>query len=180
MTAKRLIGDGDTFELDGLRFRVNHEYDPTMREPWKEHDGHGVVSEWTDRDKRPGERVLATDRYSHRFYDIQASIEIAKRDGWGIADGEGKTPGQIAALAVERDYKRLKAWCHDEWTWIMVVVALLDTDGNRVCAVGCSEVLGGIEGDSGAEYLDEVARENAQQIAARFEGKKEVCIPIRE
>jgi hypothetical protein len=177
---RNLIGDGDTFETEGLRFRVTHVRDEDMREPWKEHDGHGVISDWTDRGKSPGERILVSDRSQHRYYDIQESIKIALRDGWGVEHPEGKTKRQIAAEAVEEDFRRMKAWCDDEWWWVGVVVALLDTDGNPIGRPECRESLWGIEGDSGAEYFDEVARELAGEIAARFKDKAEVCIPIRK
>jgi hypothetical protein len=43
----------DTIEINGLTFRVTVERDEDMGEPWKEHDGHGVVSNWTTRSKSP-------------------------------------------------------------------------------------------------------------------------------
>lgn len=80
--------DGDTIDgytlPDGWTLRVSIEHDDGMGAPWKEHDGHGEVSEWTRRDKRPGEWVLCTDRGSSRFYDAQESQRIAIRDRWGM------------------------------------------------------------------------------------------------
>ncbi len=181
MPRKKLIGDGDTFTLEGLTFKAEHVRDEgLMGEPWKEHDGHGVVSEWTDRPKRPGERVLASDRNSHRFYDIEATTEIAKRDGWGVQNSKGKSKGQIIAEAVEEDYRRMKAWCDDEWWWMGVVVTMLDTEGRKLPMPEARDSLWGIESDSGDDYFDEVARECAGEIASRFKGKNEICIPIRK
>ncbi|MFM0341157.1 hypothetical protein [Paraburkholderia fungorum] len=79
---------GETFEIEagGYPFRVRIEADQCMGAPWEEHDGHGVVSDWTTRDKRPGEIVLNTDRSSRRYYDVEASMKIARRDGWGLRD----------------------------------------------------------------------------------------------
>jgi hypothetical protein len=98
-----------------------------MGPPWKEHDGHGEVSEWTTRDKRPGERVLASDRSSHRYYDYAGAIKIAKRDGWGLSEdaiaalgkklGRAPTKGDIAAASVESDFNHLRGWANDEWHW---------------------------------------------------------------
>lgn len=78
--------NGDIAEFEGRRFKVTIEQDSDMGEPWKEHDGHGVVSDWERRDKRPGERVLCSERGSKRFYDVQETMKIAYRDGWGLGN----------------------------------------------------------------------------------------------
>jgi hypothetical protein len=83
---KNNLYHGDTFGHEGLTFRVEFEDDTDSGPPWEECDGHGVVSDWTRRDKCPGERVLCSDRGSKRYYDVQASTAIAKRDGWGLCD----------------------------------------------------------------------------------------------
>ncbi|MBN3762368.1 hypothetical protein [Burkholderia sp. Ac-20365] len=83
-------GQEFNIESGGFTFRVKIVADTDMGAPWKEHDGHGEVSEWTGRDKRPGEIVLCTDRRSRRYYDWQVSMKIARRDGWGLCD-EDKT-----------------------------------------------------------------------------------------
>jgi hypothetical protein len=84
------VADGDvhtiTFQGSTYRFRVNVPFDEVMGAPWKEHDGHGPVSEWTTRDKRPGELVLSTDGTHKRYYDAAEANRVAKRDGWGLAD----------------------------------------------------------------------------------------------
>lgn len=64
-------------------FTARIEPDDGMRAPWKEHDGHGPVSEWTTRDKTPGELVLCSDYGSKRYYDYATACHIARRDGWG-------------------------------------------------------------------------------------------------
>ena len=152
-----------TFEHNGRTFTVRIEHDGDLREPWTEHDGHGIVSDWTRRGKQPGERVLVTDRGSHRYYDIQASMDIAVRDGWDAAPyGEG-TPRERAARAVEADFQRLRAWCNGDWYWIGVVVHLLCPKcGGEHPSQHAS--LWGIESDAG-EYLNQVARELAAEIA---------------
>ncbi len=60
----RFACDGDTVEVEheGFTLRATVHRDDDMREPWREHDGHGIVSEWTSRDKRPGERILNRGR----------------------------------------------------------------------------------------------------------------------
>lgn len=172
----------ETFEVDGLTFLMRVLRDEDMGEPWKEHDGHGEVSKWTTRDKRPGERVLASDRGSKRYYDFAAAVQIAKRDGWGIAPekAKGLTKAQIAVAAAEADFDRMKAWCDDEWWWVGVEIKLLDVNGHIVIlSADTRDSLWGIESDS-PEYHKTVALEMAKIIAAEFKDKNEVCVKIRK
>lgn len=168
--------DTYTIELDGLTFQVVYHYDGDTGEPWKAHDGHGVVSEWTTRDKSPGERILNQDRTSKRYYDFMESVKIALRDGWG--DGkpaDSRTKRQIAASAVELDYARMKAWCDDEWHWMGIVVTLLDTDGNETNE---TESLWGIESDAG-DYLKETALELAGEIVSRVPEDGRLTVQVK-
>lgn len=142
---------------NGWAATIRIDPDDSMGEPWKEHDGHGIVSEWTRRDKRPGERVLAEDRGSYRYYDFAESVRIARRDGWGAE--EGKTLRERAALAAERDFARLKAWCNDEWGWVGVVVEIERPDGWRMATS-----LWGIESDG--DYWRDVAKELLADLLA--------------
>jgi hypothetical protein len=141
-------------EADGFRFEARVEYDPRMGAPWKEHCGHGDVSEWTRRAKAPGERVLCCDRDAKRFYDFAGAVAKAKAEGWG---GEGATPGERAADAAEKDFRVLKAWCDDEWCWCGVIVTAYRDD----VELGSASVWG-IEAnypDSDNSYLTETANE---------------------
>jgi hypothetical protein len=65
---------------------VTIEPDNDSGAPWENCDGHGPVSAWLTREKRPGE-LLLTNRHSNakRFYDFAAACKIARRDGWGVA-----------------------------------------------------------------------------------------------
>ena len=103
--------------IDGYRVTISMHVDQDMGPPWEEHDGHGEVSEWTARDKRPGEWKLCTDRRSARFYDAAGAIQKAKDEGWGLCDGdkaalavklgkpvESLTRGEIVTEAVRRDF----------------------------------------------------------------------------
>lgn len=167
----------ETFEHKGLHFSVYAEHDDGMGPPWEEHDGHGVVSEWTSRPKRAGERMLAGNvrRGEHRLYNVQASMAIAKRDGWGVdperrakleaAKGGALSPGEIAALAVDADFDRLRAWCDGRWHWCAVVVTLLDTDGEPTWE---RAYLGGVESDSDDDYIMECAEDMAEEIISRI------------
>ena len=71
--------DFETITVQGRDFAVMVEPDDDgMRAPWEEHDGHGIVSEWTSRDKRAGERVLSRDRSSYLYYDVAATMRKAR------------------------------------------------------------------------------------------------------
>ncbi len=94
---------GDTFTYRGRSFRIRLERDDDYSAPWDEHDGHGTVSEWTTRDKMPGELVLNSDRHSKRYYDFAEACRIARRDGWGFL------PGQLQTA--QSNTGEWRAWC---------------------------------------------------------------------
>jgi hypothetical protein len=148
--------DGDRLEceVDGFTVVAVTERDDDSRVPWED-CGHGPVSEWTTRDKRPGERVLCTDGRSKRFYDFADAIKTAKADGWD-AKPYGGTAGQRAARAVEADFRNLQAWCNDQWWYVGVCVRVYK---NEIPLTGKYEhALWGIESNSG-EYLVDTANE---------------------
>ena len=164
----KYVGDGDYIVCfaEGFKVRAVIRRDEFMGEPWKEHDGHGPVSEWTTRDKRPGERILVADDrlYSkmRRYYDVERAVTIAKRDGWDAPPyGEG-TPGERAARAVERNFQALRAWCHDEWYWGSMH---LEVSFRAVELDDCAASLGGIEvnwpgwGEGDNSHLLDIANE---------------------
>lgn len=173
------LWDGDEFERNGRTFRVEFPYDDCADAPWDREDGHGPVTDWTSRAKRPCERILNTDRSSHRFYDVQEAMRIARRDGWGLSPDDiaalakrlGRTPakGDICAAAVEADFERLHGWCNDQWQYVGVVVRLVSEDEED------SESLWGIESDC-HDYLTEVAHELADEINARLDDAMAVAI----
>jgi hypothetical protein len=80
-------GDAITVSMGGFDVTAKIEADEDSGAPWKRDDGHGPVSDWTGREKRPGERVLSEDRTSKRYYDFEEAVKIAKRDGWGWLPG---------------------------------------------------------------------------------------------
>jgi len=49
------------FSHKGHTIRISVHADEDMREPWKKHDGYGIVSKWERRDKQPGELILHSD-----------------------------------------------------------------------------------------------------------------------
>lgn len=160
-----------TIERDGFTFSVKHEHDSEAGTPWDREEGHGPVSEWTRRDKRPGELILHSDRGSHRYYDFEEAVRIAMRDGWGSRHAiDGMTKRQIASLAAQEDYENLRAWCNDEWEYIGVIVTLLDADGDETKA---SDSLWGV--DDNGSYADTVADDCAANIISTYHLNFEDC-----
>lgn len=158
-------------EKNGKTYRVEFHTDDGMGAPWKEHDGHGIVSNWESRDKKPGEVVINEDHGSKRFYDVSETTRIAKRYGWGLNDearaelakklGRAPTAGEVRAEAVRLDLERMAGWCNDDWHWCGVEVFPLTDDGDELRSKAQS--LWGIESDAGA-YFDEVIAELIAQI----------------
>lgn len=144
-------------------FRVQFERDDNHGAPWEEYDGHGVVSGWEHRDKRPGELVLSSDRGAKRFYDFAESCKKALAERWDAHPyNEGQeTKRQQAAKAARADYEYLRAWCNDEWHYVGVIVTLLDDEGNET---EVSDAIWGIEtlGDSHHEQARLIADELAR------------------
>jgi hypothetical protein len=154
----------ETFRIiggDGFAYLCEVYPDEDMGAPWDEHDGHGIVSDWTSRTKMPGELILNQDRGSFRYYDFAASCQKAREEGWNAApyDVPGETPRQRAAKAAMADYKHLRAWCRDEWQWVGVTVRR--DGGCPHCSPKAS--LWGIESNA-EDYLQEVALELALDL----------------
>lgn len=54
-----------TITVDDMKFAVYFELDNDCTPPWERCDGHGPVSEYTNRKKAPGEMILYNDgRYN--------------------------------------------------------------------------------------------------------------------
>lgn len=135
-----------------FRFAVTVERDDCAGAPWEEHDGHGPVSEWTRRDKAPGEIVLCEDGRSRRYYDFAAAVKMAKREGWDAApynSDKSQTKGQQAAKAAMADFEHLRRWCNDQWFFAAITVTLLDDNGDET---EIAQSIGGVELD---RYYDE-------------------------
>lgn len=163
LTAKDFRFSGDSAQVGELRLTVTTERDECAGAPWEECDGHGPVSEWRSKDsKRPGERVLCTDRSRARFYDWQSAIAEAKRDGWDAPPYKTGTKGEQAARAVEADFKFLSGWANNQWEYVIVTVALIGADDKEIAreSVGWVESLG--------DYWKEQAAELANQLIADF------------
>lgn len=82
-------GETFNFTIGRVEYVAEIHHDDSHGTPWEECDGHGDVSDWTTRDKRPGEFILSDDgRGRKRFYDFASSCRIARQDGWGSLPGE--------------------------------------------------------------------------------------------
>jgi hypothetical protein len=157
-----------TITRNGTTLVVEYHYDDDSGKPWKDSDGHGVVSEWTRRDKKPGERVLHENRGARLYYDVQQTMAIALRDGWGVAGQTFATKRQQAAAAVEVDFQYLRRWCQGDWFYIGIVVRTEDDE--------VSHSLWGIESDA-TEYHKEIVEELAAQCLRQIAGS---VYPVNE
>lgn len=150
---------------EGFDFAVTIEPDDSCREPWKEEDGHGEVSEWRRQNyrgtysKAPGELLLCEDHRSALFYDFAGACRKALAEGWNAPPYEvpGETPKQRAAKAARADFDRLRRYCAGDWCYTGVVV----TCSRNGLELGRAS-LWGIESDSDS-YLDECAAELAEE-----------------
>lgn len=142
-------------------FKVEFEEDYDADAPWENSEGHGIVTDWEYRDKRPGELILNTNRRAKRFYDFAESVKIAKRDGWNSEPyDDNETKGERAAKAVRADYEYLRAWCKDEWRYVGVVVTLLDDEGDETevsDSLWCVETFNDYHLEAAREIADEIA-----------------------
>ncbi|WCD44216.1 hypothetical protein Lumi_077 [Xylophilus phage Lumi] len=170
----------DVFEkrdltVNGRKYLIEFCYDRDHKEPWKEHDGHSVITEWISRDKLPGEIEVAQDYPKKRYCDFQATIAKAKKEGWGLGDQDladlqvklGRPPkaGEVTEYAVRKDMARMKGWLNDEWHWRGIWVCPYTEDGEDPLR-SKAQSLWGIESDSGEEYFQEVIAELIEQIGA--------------
>ena len=155
------------FEYLGVTYRCEVKPDEDCGLPWVECDGHGIITEWESRDKKPGELILCEDRRSKRFYDLAGTMKIAIRDGWGTDNDAGLSKGQKAYRAVMANYEYLRAFCNDEWGYVWIQVFPLTDDGDELRSKSAS--LGGIE--YGLSNMDEYIRGYAHDLAHEIDYK---------
>jgi hypothetical protein len=153
------FGDSIACSVDGFDVSATIHEDHFDGPPWEEGDGHGPVSEWTNRAKGPGERVLSEDGAHRRYYDVAEATEMAKRDGWDTPPyGEG-TKGERAARAVEADFLSLRGWCQDEWHYCLISLSVSRGDVELLChGPACCRIELNYPGSDNV-YLSEVANE---------------------
>lgn len=149
----------ETIEYNDKAYLVEWVYDEHCGPPWENSDGHGVVSDWVTRDKKPGELVLAEGRGRRRYYDLAATMKIAKRDGWNAEPYEWPTKNEQAHAAVMADYEYLRRWCNDEWHYCGIVVTKL-VDG---CKAESASIFG-VESDAD-DYHKEIIKELIDELS---------------
>lgn len=176
-----------TFEIDGYEVTVTAHADEHMGEPWKEHDGHGIVRESRghhpgsgNSTKRPGELVLSSDRGFARFYDYAATLKLARKDKWGLCPehvvklaqkiGRQPTAREITAASVLADFEHLRAWCNDEWQWQGFTTEIIAPDGGKVDG---ESVWGYDDGDYMMEEAESLARST---VASLIETARETAM----
>ena len=164
---QNIIHTEDFTTAKGTRYCVEITPDEFSETPWDLSDRHGPVSEWTTRDKRAGELILAADGRSKRFYNFPKAIKKAKAEGWGCVGLTGtETKGVRAFKAVMADFKHLKAWCEGEWHYAVLHVVLLDSEGE---IAEYDDYLGGVEFGYGMEYWKEEAANMAEELERTLE-----------
>lgn len=163
--------------VKGFKITARLEHDPDAGTPWENCAGHGPVTDWTHRAKRPSERILCEDHDARRYYDIAEAVKIAGRDEWDAPPYGGTDIGKRVVRAVEADFQRLRAWCHDEWYYVAVV---LSVSRNGITLDEHAASLCGIESDSG-KYLTDVANDLADEALAVGRAKlKELCADVED
>ena len=151
----------------GNKFKIELAYDYIVDKPWEWCDGHGEVSEWTTRDKKPGEVVLCIDGISRLYYDMQGAVKLARRE-WVSKDSEN-TLGQNAVKAAQADFENLRAWCDGKWWYAILRVVMLDDAGEELD--GYDEYLDSVEDGYGKKFavgVMECAQELAEDIETRY------------
>lgn len=152
-----------------MTFAVETHDDQDHGAPWDECDGHGPVTGWLSRNKRPDELVLNSDRGQKRFYNFKEACAIALRDGWGCDALDGtETKRQKAAKAAMADFEYLRSWCNNDWSYVGIEVTLLDSEGNKT---EVSDSLWGVEGteDQIRYNAENLADDLAHGLHTRFE-----------
>jgi hypothetical protein len=166
LSLARYDGDTDTREHAGCLISVEWQQDQDMGAPWEERDCHGVVIDHYD------EYANVLRLTPHRFgsnnwyYGLDASLEIARRDRWGLAPdvldrlqferGRSLADDEITRATVQADFECLRAWCHDEWVWLYAEATVSVRTSHGDCFLRVADGLSGIESTTAADCLDEI------------------------
>lgn len=166
------------FVADGVSFRCEVSSDSHNAPPWVEYDGQGIirtVSSYYGRpDKKPGEVILYSDRGEYWLYDVQATTEKARREGWGCrGEAAGLTRGQRIAQAVHENISYCRKWLCGDIFWTVLQVYSIDDEGEMIGEH--SDYLGGVEYGyckESQEYVKQTAEEMGSGIAYTMNKEK--------
>ena len=164
----------ETMEYKGYLFNIEVDYDEFEGPPWLHCDGHGPVSDWTTRDKKPSEVVLSSIGGANLYYDFSKAMKKAKEELWDAAPYGQGTRGERAERAVRADIKYLRDYIDNVWVYVTLSVTLRGS--------GYTTFLGGVEHDysENGHWMTEVhlmadelianklADSRAAKIASRF------------
>lgn len=128
-----------TMKYKGYLFTIEVDYDEFEEPPWLHCDGHGPVSDWTTRDKKPSEVVLWTVGGANLYYDFSRAMKKAKEERWDAAPYGQGTKGERAERAVRADIKYLRDYIDNVWVYVTLSVTLRGS--------GYTTSLGGVEYD---------------------------------
>lgn len=155
--------------INGYEFKIVNQQDDDMP-PWEFCDNEAdLLSDWTRRDKKPGELVLNTDGTFKRFFDYQTACKYALKNQWGSRDSlPTDTKKQIASKAALNLFNYWRSWCDDEWAYRYIEITLIDPDTNQ--ETDLIESCGGIEDLN--NYDQDWINENAAVLIENFKNQQ--------
>ena len=163
----------ETMEYKGYLFTIEVDYDEFEEPPWLRCDGHGPVSDWTTRDKKPSEVVLTAVGRAKLYYDFGRAMKVAKEDGWDAAPYGQGTKGERAERAVRAYIKYLRDYIDNVWVYVTLSVTLKGS--------GYTTSLGGVEYDysENGHWMTEVHLMADELIANKLADSRAVKIASR-
>ncbi len=160
----------ETYQIiNGYEFKIINELDDEFT-PWEFCDNEAdLITDWTRRDKKPGEMVLCKDHGYNRFFDYQKACKFALKEQWGSRNSlPTDTKKQIASKAALNLFNYWRSWCHDEWAYRYISITLIDPDTNLetdfMDSCGCIEDLN--------NYDQDWINENADVLIESFKNQQ--------
>lgn len=158
-----IFDDYETFMHKGREFAVTSVYDDFGDTPWDFCEPIFKPTEWTRRDKNPGELVIADDRGYRRYYNFSGAVKALRKSG---------VTGENAAKVARAEFEYFRGWCNGKWHYHVVFVAPMITDehGDEVPDENHYESVGGVEDidpqpyERGKYWWTDTAQELADRI----------------
>lgn len=200
----------DTTDAEGRKFLVEITYDICTGPPEEEHDGHGVVceldfapddegaledyldyyyEEGSSRRMEEEARFAMMERItnnghrytSEKFYDVWATLEVARKEGWGSVPPDAPDAAEQLLEVVRADMEYLRGWYQNDWCWVVVTVTPYDSEldqyGDPVLLEDYEQAIGGVEyaGDVDAPHVVETITELCAEAAHAMSRKLTTC-----